>query len=127
MAIAVTAKVQIHFCALGQPELQIAFWKLDGSVFDGQVVAVQTDLWKRLHVPYSRPCSPGHQPRGFWSATPRRAGEIDGAGEDFNSGLLVPEFSGNWLSCWFALLSARRCYLVFLVPRPRVFLDTELW
>src|SRR5947209_1456647 len=49
MAIAVTAKVQIHFCALGQPELQIAFWKLDGSVFDGQVVAVQTDLWKRLH------------------------------------------------------------------------------
>ncbi len=42
MAIGVTAKVQIHFCARGQPELQIAFWKPDGSVFDGQVVALQT-------------------------------------------------------------------------------------
>src|SRR5437879_8780013 len=34
---------------------------------------------------------------------------------------MVPEFSGNWLSCWFALLSAPRCYLVFLAVGCLVF------
>src|SRR5205807_10210757 len=40
---------------------------------------------------------------------------------DSNARPLVPEFSGNWLSCWFALLSAPRCYLVFLAVGCLVF------
>ena len=34
---------------------------------------------------------------------------------------LVPEFSENWLSCWFALLSVPACYMVFPAIRLLLF------
>jgi hypothetical protein len=40
---------------------------------------------------------------------------------DLNARPLVPEFSENWLSCWFALLSVPACYLVFPAVRPLLF------
>src|SRR2546422_11133438 len=40
---------------------------------------------------------------------------------DLNARPLVPEFSENWLSCWFALLSAPACYPVFPAVRPLLF------
>jgi hypothetical protein len=40
---------------------------------------------------------------------------------DLNARPLVPEFSENWLSCWFALLSVLACYLVFPAVRLLLF------